>query len=117
MIFVHLMPLLLTMPLWATRPPRHMAPRGALALALLVALAVVALWLVPTVAAATPAYREELLWTQSAARVAGGMAHDRPIWFLAALLPVLLFPWGWSFGIWRGLARRRGAPTRRSGSA
>jgi len=42
------------------------------------------------------------LWTQSAARVAGGLAHDRPVWFLAALLPLLLFPWGWSIRLWRG---------------
>lgn len=103
-ILVHLALPFLTMRYWAPNPPalRHMARGGALAL--LVGLAVVALWLVPAVVGGTPAYREELLWTQSAARVAGGMAHDRPVWFLAALLPVLLFPWVWSFRIWPALA-------------
>jgi hypothetical protein len=32
------------------------------------------------------------------------MAHDRPVWFLLALLPLLLFPWGWSLRIWPALA-------------
>ncbi len=103
-ILVHLAVPFLTLRFWAPNPPavRHIARGGALAL--LVALVVVALWLVPAVVGGTPAYREELLWTQSAARVAGGMAHDRPVWFLAALLPVLLFPWVWSFRIWPALA-------------
>jgi 4-amino-4-deoxy-L-arabinose transferase-like glycosyltransferase len=104
-IFVHLMPLLLTMPLWATRPPRLTAAAKGFGLAFLAALALVALWIVPTIATAPPAFVKELLWTQSAARVAGGLAHDRPIWFLAALLPLILFPWGWSLGFWRGLGQ------------
>lgn len=99
-ILVHLVLPLLTMRLWAPNPPslRHIV-RGV-GLALLVALGLVALWLVPTLLTATPEFREELLWTQSAARVAGGMAHDRPIWFLAVLLPLLLFPWAWSLRVW-----------------
>ena len=105
-ILVHLAPLLLTLPLWASAAPRLADLLRGLALALLVALALVALWLVPTLATATPEFRNELLWTQSAARVAGGMAHDRPMWFLAALLPVLLFPWGWSLALWRAMAGR-----------
>lgn len=103
-ILVHLALPFLTLRLWAPNPPaiRHMVRGGGLAL--LVALGLVALWLVPAVVGGTPAYREELLWTQSAARVAGGMAHDRPVWFLMALLPLLLFPWAWSLRIWPALA-------------
>lgn len=103
-ILVHLAVPFLTLRLWAPNPPaiRHIARGGALALA--VALGLVALWLVPTLLTASPEFREELLWTQSAARVAGGMAHDRPVWFLAVLLPVLLFPWAWSLRVWPALA-------------
>ena len=103
-ILVHLAVPFLTLRLWAPNPLaiRHIARGGGLAL--LVALAVVALWLVPAIIGGTPAYREELLWTQSAARVAGGLAHDRPVWFLLALLPILLFPWIWSVRIWPALA-------------
>ena len=101
-ILVHLMPVLLTMPYWAPNPPKPGQIAKGFAASLLVAFALIALWLVPTLITATPEFRTELLWTQSAARVAGGMAHDRPIWFLAALLPLLLFPWGWSIRLWAG---------------
>lgn len=101
-ILVHLMPMLLTLRYWSPMPSTTLNNVKGFAVSLLVALALVALWLVPTLMTATPEFRTELLWTQSAARVAGGMAHDRPIWFLAALLPVLLFPWGWSIRLWRG---------------
>lgn len=102
-ILVHLLPLALTLPVWAAVPIRFYKTAKGLGLSLAVALAVTALWLAPTLISATPAYRTELLWTQSAARVAGGMAHDRPFWFLAALVPVMLFPWAWSLPLWRAL--------------
>lgn len=104
-IFVHLLPMLLGIRLWADHPPRLGAATKGFGLALMVTLALVALWLVPTLATAPPAFIKELLWTQSAARVAGGMAHDRPMWFLIALLPLILFPWGWSWALWRGIAQ------------
>lgn len=102
-IFVHLMPALLTLPLWAQQPPKLLPALRGFGLSLLVAAALVALWLVPALITGTPEFRTELLWTQSAARVTGGMAHDRPFWFLIALLPVLLFPWGYSLGLWQSL--------------
>lgn len=109
-ILVHLMPVLLSMPYWAANPPKPIQIAKGFGGALLIALAIIALWLVPTLLTATPEFRTELLWTQSAARVAGGMAHDRPIWFLIALLPALLFPWGWSFRLWSGFKGRWSDP-------
>ena len=103
-ILVHLLPILATIRYWAPAPPRWAALVNGLMLALVSALVLVALWLVPALLSGTAAYRHELLWTQSAARVAGGMAHDRPWWFLIALLPAILFPWGWSPRFW-GRAR------------
>jgi 4-amino-4-deoxy-L-arabinose transferase-like glycosyltransferase len=104
-ILVHLLPLLLTIRLWAPQPPRLAQAAKGFGFAFLLALGLVAIWLVPALITATPEYRTELLWTQSAARVAGGMAHDRPVWFLTALLPLILFPWGWSWRLWGGVAR------------
>jgi 4-amino-4-deoxy-L-arabinose transferase-like glycosyltransferase len=102
-IFVHLLPLLLSLPLWApARPGLGTLLRG-LALALGVALALVALWLVPALTMMESATRLELLWSQSANRVAGSLGHGRPVWFLLVLLPVLLFPWGWSWRLWRAM--------------
>lgn len=102
-IFVHVLPIALTLPIWAMVPQKISNLAKGLGLSLAVALAMSALWLAPTLISATPEYRTELLWTQSAARVAGGMAHDRPFWFLAALVPVMLFPWAWSWPLWRAL--------------
>ena len=102
-IFIHLLPLLLSLPLWApVRPDWRTFLRG-LALALGVALALVAVWLVPALIMMESATRLELLWSQSANRVAGSLGHGRPVWFLLALLPVLLFPWGWSWRLWRAM--------------
>ncbi|MDH3263401.1 MAG: hypothetical protein OEM24_05335 [Paracoccaceae bacterium] len=103
-VLVHLLPLVLTMRLWAPAPPRFGQAARGLGLAIAAGLAVVAVWLVPALVTMDPAVRHELLWTQSAARVAGGLEHDRPVWFFAALLPLLLFPWGWSWRLWRGVA-------------
>jgi len=102
-IFIHLLPLLLSLPLWApTLPVRGTLLRG-LGLALGIALVLVAVWLVPALIMMDAATRLELLWSQSAHRVAGSLGHGRPFWFLLALLPVLLFPWGWSWRLWRAL--------------
>ena len=74
-IFVHLLPVLLTMRLWAPVPPRLRDQLAGLGLAVAAGLAIVGLWLVPALVAGTAEFRRELLWTQSAARVAGGLAQ------------------------------------------
>jgi 4-amino-4-deoxy-L-arabinose transferase-like glycosyltransferase len=109
-ILVHLLPPLLAMPLWAPAPPRPGAALSGFGLALAAGLGVVALWLVPALVTMDPATRYELLWTQSAARVGGGLAHDRPVWFFLAALPLLLYPWGWSWRLWRRLLARASDP-------
>lgn len=104
-VFIHLLPLLCTMSLWAPSRPSFGGLLRGLGLALAVAAGLVGLWLVPALAMMESATRFELLWSQSANRVAGSLGHGRPIWFLAALLPVLLFPWGWSWRLWRAVPR------------
>ena len=103
-IFVHLLPAMLALPLWAAQPVRFGAAAKGFGTAMAVALALVALWLAPALIWGTAEYRHELLWTQSAGRVTGdmaaGQAHGRPWWFLLALLPVALFPFGWSWRLW-----------------
>lgn len=110
-ILIHLLPPLLLMRFWAPEPPAFRQAAKGFGLALAIGLGLMALWLVPTLLTADAAFRHELLWSQSAERVAGGMAHDRPGWFLLALLPVILFPWGWSARFWSGLPKAlRGDP-------
>jgi 4-amino-4-deoxy-L-arabinose transferase-like glycosyltransferase len=97
-IFVHALPLVLAMRWWAG--PGRFSVTGLLA-ALLVALGLVALWLVPAFITGDATYREEILWTQSAGRVVNSFAHAEPWWFYGAVLPMLLFPWIAIPGFWR----------------
>jgi len=106
-ILLHLLPPLLAFRVWADeRVPVPILLKGA-GVALAVGLGIVALWLIPTLLTATPEFRHELLWSQSVERVAGGMAHDRPFWFLVGLLPVILFPWFFTPPFWRSFAPSR----------
>ncbi|GAB4286325.1 MAG: hypothetical protein Kow0058_05750 [Roseovarius sp.] len=91
-------PIWLGMRLWAGAG--HFSWRG-LGAALAVALALLALWLVPALAGAGPAFREELLWGQSAGRVVNSFAHKRPFWHYLEILPLLLFPWILVVDFWR----------------
>ena len=109
-ILIHVLPAMLAVPFWSAnqgrRSLRHLALGGGTALA--VALAVVAMWLVPAILAGGPEYRDAILWTQSAGRMADSFAHARPWWFYLALLPALLFPVAWIPGFWsaaRGIDR------------
>lgn len=97
-IFVHVMPLLLGMRWWAG--PGRFSLAGVL-VALLVAIALVALWLVPAYVTGDAAYREAILWTQSAGRVVNSFAHARPFWYYLQILPMLLFPWIALRGFWQ----------------
>ena len=97
-ILVHVAPVALLAPLW--RGPGFAWPPGRraahLLLALGVALALLALWLGPALVLGGPAYREEVLWRQSAGRMVQAFDHERPWWWFLALLPLYLWPWGWT---------------------
>lgn len=107
-ILVHVLPVALLMPLWADRADRpRMGPwllRVAAAVA--VAVALVGIWLVPALVLGGAEYRADVLWRQSAGRVVQAFAHERPVWFFAALLPLYLWPWGWTREGLRALAPR-----------
>lgn len=105
-ILLHLLPALLFYRLWLPAP--RPAPARVLGWgggAILIALGLVALWVVPAAIIGGPEYRTAILWTQSAGRVANSFAHARPWWMFLAFAPVLFFPWIWLPAAWRGLAR------------
>ncbi len=106
-ILIHVGPALLLAPFWARDRAvvrfRALASGGAVALG--VALGVVALWLVPAILTGGPAYRDAILWTQSAGRLSHSFAHARPVWFFVAALPILLFPWILVPALWRSAFR------------
>ncbi len=104
-VLVHLFPALGLIGVWGGVPPAGRQILRGTGLAVLVALGVISVWLVPALLTGDAAFRHELLWTQTAARVTGEMGHGRPLWFLVALLPVIAFPWGWSWRVWIGVGR------------
>ena len=108
-ILVHVLPVAVLYPLWADRATRvGLWPwyRG-IGLAILVALALVGLWLGPALVLGGADYRTDVLWRQSAGRMVNSFDHDRPFWFFLALLPIYAWPWGWSRAAWTALAPRR----------
>ena len=95
-ILIHVLPVALTAPLWAGRElPAWRWYRGV-GLSILTALALVALWLVPALILGGEEYRTEVLWRQSAGRGVSSFAHQRPFWFFLAMLPLFLWPFGWT---------------------
>ena len=96
-ILVHVLPVAVSMPLWAQagRPSWRIWGRG-LGLALTVAALLVGLWLVPALILGGAEYRAEVLWRQSSGRIVSSFAHRKPWWFYLALLPLMLWPFGWT---------------------
>lgn len=104
-ILVHLLPLALAQPFWSLseKPGGSGAWFWRVGAGIIVALALLAIWLVPALWLGGPEYRDEILWRQSAGRVVNAFDHARTIWFFVAILPVLLWPWAWRPSALRGL--------------
>jgi 4-amino-4-deoxy-L-arabinose transferase-like glycosyltransferase len=107
-ILVHVLPAALLLPLWAERdwPVTWQSTLIGSGIAILSGLALVGIWLVDALIMGGPEYREAVLWTQSAGRMADSFAHARPWWFFLAVLPLLLFPWILVPALWRAGLRR-----------
>lgn len=104
----HVVPAALAVPFWFrfNESSRALPFRRVLigvGLALLVAAALVSMWLIPALVKGGPDYREAVLWGQTAGRVVQSFAHARPWWFYAACLPGILFPWIWLPSLWRSV--------------
>ncbi len=102
-ILFHLVPALLTMSLWAksrTFVSFRQVMSGA-GIALLVALGIIGMWLIPAILTGGQEYRDAILWTQTAGRISDSFAHNRPWWFFLMLTPAFLFPWFWIPEFWR----------------
>lgn len=108
-ILVHVLPVALLMPVWSDRAtrPASLGWYGRVASACVVAAMLVALWLGPALILGGADYRADVLWRQSAGRMVASFSHDRPVWFYVAVIPLLIWPWGWSLPALRSLAPSR----------
>jgi len=57
-------------------------------------------WAIPASIKGGDLYRREILWGQSAGRIAKSFAHRSPWWFYMPVLPLLLLPWTGAFVLW-----------------
>ena len=95
-ILIHLLPAALSAPLWAPRlgysgnwTRWYLGVFAGTILGAAIGLA----WAVPAAGAGGEAYRDAILWGQSAGRMVKSFAHDRPVWWYAAVLPLMVLPW------------------------
>ena len=76
---------------------------GAVLLGAMIALA----WAIPAGIRGGEVYQHAIFWGQTADRMVNSFAHHRPFWWYFPLLPVMLFPWLFWGGIWRGMFKLR----------
>ncbi len=92
-IFLHLLPAALLAPWWlrpeVDRGRWYRRTAGAVAGGILLA----GLWVVPAALFGGDAYREKILWKQTAGRMSESFAHARPWWFYLPIFPLLALPW------------------------
>ncbi|HZX70496.1 MAG TPA: glycosyltransferase family 39 protein [Rhodanobacter sp.] len=90
---------------WARRHRRRWYGGGLLVL--LAGAAVLLAWALPASMLGGAAYREQLLFHQTAGRVVDAFAHAKPFWWYLPVLWVLIFPFSLWPGLWLALARLR----------
>ena len=102
-MLLQVLPVALLAPLWrqATVPPRWGAWYAGVATSVLLAAGIALAWALPAATAGGDAYREAILWGQTADRMVQSFAHAHPVWWylpwLAVLFaPWILLPWLWS---------------------
>ena len=73
--------------------------------AVILGAAIALSWAIPAGIAGGEEYRNAIFWGQTANRMVESFAHQRPIWWYMALMPVLLFPWIVWPEVWRAIRR------------
>ncbi|HYW52176.1 MAG TPA: glycosyltransferase family 39 protein, partial [Gemmatimonadaceae bacterium] len=111
-IFLHVLPVALAAPWWATpRADRrwrqwYLALLGGVLLGAAGALA----WAIPAGIAGGPEYQRAIFLGQTAGRMTRSFAHGRALWWYLPLLPAVLFPWFLWRESWRAMSALRTAP-------
>ncbi|MFB8342288.1 ArnT family glycosyltransferase [Brucella cytisi] len=106
-VLIHAAPVILFHPLWKTTTSPISTHRIFLGTAISVAVGfmLVLAWLLPAFYETGFDFAYNLIWRQSAGRIAGSIegAHARPFYFYLLLLPILLLPWILTRDFWRAI--------------
>jgi 4-amino-4-deoxy-L-arabinose transferase-like glycosyltransferase len=73
-------------------------------LSMFLGIMIALLWVIPAAITGGEAYRDAILWGQTANRIVASFAHQRPVWWYVPLIPVVLFPWILLKPLWLGLS-------------
>ena len=102
-ILLYVLPIALLAPLWRRSNTRKAWWHwyGGMVVSVLIAAGIALAWALPAAQAGGEAYREAILWGQTANRMVQSFAHAHPVWWYLPWLPVLfapwvLLPWAWS---------------------
>jgi 4-amino-4-deoxy-L-arabinose transferase-like glycosyltransferase len=104
-VLLHLLPVAMLAPWWSPGIPTARWFSGVLK-ALLLGVAIALCWALPAALVGGEAYREAILWGQTADRMVESFAHRRPVWWYLPLLPLLLFPWFVWPGLWKAVVHK-----------
>jgi 4-amino-4-deoxy-L-arabinose transferase-like glycosyltransferase len=103
-VLLHLLPAALLAPWWlGQRTVRWRRWYAGVLLALIGGAAIALAWAIPAGLRGGEDYRNAIFWGQTANRMVDSFAHQRPIWWYVALLPILAAPWILWRPFWRGL--------------
>ena len=102
-ILVYLLPSAFLAPYWGVGESRPSWARWYLGMigGVLLGAGMALAWALPAGDAGGEAYKNAILWGQSAGRMVKSFAHQKPIWWYLAILPGLMLPWL----IWPSLLR------------
>ncbi|UCC56270.1 MAG: glycosyltransferase family 39 protein [Gammaproteobacteria bacterium] len=94
-MLVFVLPVALLGPLWIDARLRRpwLSWYGGVALSVFIGACIGLGWALPAAQAGGEAYREALLWGQTAERLMQSFAHAHPWWWYLPWLPLLLVPW------------------------
>ncbi|MBO31484.1 MAG: hypothetical protein CMM74_00690 [Rhodospirillaceae bacterium] len=94
-ILVYLLPSALLAPYWAIggRRPSWVKWYGGLIGGTILGAGLALAWVLPAGEAGGEAYKNAILWGQSAGRMVKSFAHQKPFWWYLSILPGLLLPW------------------------
>ena len=110
-IFIYILPVALTTPLWARRMaggdpgPPYKALHWYWQLFTSVAFGIVMalIWAIPAGISGGDVYQHSIFLGQAAGRMVESFDHQRPFWWYTALFPVLILPWCIWPPLWKSL--------------
>lgn len=110
--FLHLVPPAALAPWWlAPAVDRKRWYRRTTA-AIVGGVLVAGIWALPAAILGGDAYREKILWKQTAGRMTDSFAHAKPWWYFLGVFPLTALPWFIWPRAWSGLRKLLGAGDR-----